>query len=720
MMDTNKLTIEEKIKLLSGKSGERVAEKYNLRFPVMKDGPHGVSNHGVCYPNMCLSACSWDKELLFYLGQAIGNDCIEEGVDVILGPSVNLKRNPLCGRNFEYFSEDVCLSGELASAYVNGVQSTGTAACVKHFCAYNQETGRFSQNVFVDEDTLMDAYVRIFKIVVEQSAPQYLMSSYNLVNGTYVSENSHLLQDVLRGLLGYKGVIISDWGGVDYRARSLAAGVNINMPGDYDTTWTEVLQSVENGEIPSKVIDDGVRLVSQAVEKANEQKTKVPFDRSHIRTLTAESMVLLKNDGALPLQKSARLAVVGAFSKYPVVQGGGCAAVKGQNLRTPYEVLCERLGETLPYAEGYSLEEDKVFAEETLKICESVDTVLLFLGAFSWEESEGYDRMGISLSVSQRNLLGSLKRTGKKVISILTNGSVLELASVDENSVAVLECGYAGDLYAEALCDVLFGDVNPSGRLAESYPYSFADYFSKACYADSKGCFRYREGVDVGYKYYLAQGIKTLYPFGYGLSYTTFSYENMQVEKSEKGVSVQVTVKNTGNVDGKTVVQVYLSHGDETRSLCAFEKVFIKAGEEITLSIPVREEYFKRYDIEKLAYVTQNGEYLLEICSDAQTPVRSAMVEKERKFRCTRYTKIDELRKIGNGPELITKYFSECIGRAVVGEEEYVAKFVGRELGDSVFVRNVTYSIPLHLFTSLTFGYELYKKALVSLLTKME
>ncbi len=700
----NELTLEEKIKLLSGKSGEEVAKKRNLRFPVMKDGPHGVSSHGICYPNMCLTACSWDKELLYFMGRSIGSDAIEEGVDVVLGPSVNLKRNPLCGRNFEYFSEDVCLSGELGAAYINGLQSTGTSACVKHFCCYNQETNRFSQSVFVEEDVMMDVYARIFKIINEKSAPDYLMTSYNRVNGEFTSESRHVLKDVLRDTLEYEGIVVSDWGGVDYRVRSLQAGVNINMPGDYDTTWVEVKNALNRGELSPYVLEEGIARVWKGVEKANKPKTPVPVAEEKMLQLTAESIVLLKNDGVLPLAKNS-FAVVGALAKTPVFQGGGCAEIKGKNIPTPYEALCNRTDKTLAYADGYtfaSARECDLAAMQ--KACEGEELVLFFVGALPWMDSEGYDRASVCLPQAQIDCLKALKEMGKKVISVVTGGSVLALGEVDACSDGVLECFYAGDWYSEALMQVLFGEVNPCGKLAESFPYAFEDYLPQENYVDERGCVRYREGKNVGYKYYLSKGVKTLYPFGYGLSYTKFAHSEIMVRKEGEGIVVESTVTNVGDLDGKTVVQVYLSYGEEARTLCAFEKVFVKAGESVCVKIPVDGEYFKTFAADKRGYVLRKGKYTVEICTDAQTPVLSQTVRKDEPFVCTRYTKLDELRQVGNGPALISKYFSEGIGRAVVGKEDYGARFVGRELDDTVFVRNVSYSMPLYLFTSLTFG----------------
>ena len=711
MFKIENLSLEEKIKLLAGKSGDDVAEKYGGKYFVMSDGPHGVKKHGVCYPNMCLVSNSWDPSLLYLMGESIGYDCNAEGVDVLLGPSVNIKRNPLCGRNFEYISEDPYLAGVLGAAFINGLQSTGASACVKHYCCYNQETNRFTQKVYVDEDVMMDVYVRVFKILLQKSSPDFLMTSYNNVNGEFVSQNKHLLRYVLRDLLAYKGVVISDWGGVDYRWKALKAGLDIHMPGDKDISWKEVKEAIESGDLTEEELDRSLERVVQALEKARKEKPVKKTDPDLLRRIAAESIVLLKNENdVLPLSKES-VAVIGGLATQPCTQGGGCAAVENENSDTPYTELCARLGYDIPYAVGYSVhnaERISLWEYKALETAKQGNIILYFMGLPSFAESEGYDRKNLSLPENQLALLEKLAETGKKIIVILTNGSSMEMDRVKKYASAIVECWYAGDAYSKACCDVLFGKVNPSGRLSETLPFQLSDYFFADYYVDQKDNVRYKEGENVGYKYYASMGVKSCYPFGYGLSYTKFAYEKItfaEPKNAEAKFSVEVTVKNVGRRAGKEVVQVYLRHEmDQTPSLTGFRKLELQVGESKTVRIDLDKECFTKYNVSLKKYTFRTGKYEISVRKNAEEVLWKKSIAIGKQFECTRYTKIGELIKVGNGAKLIEKYLSRYLGKAILDDASYHIRFEGGEIDEEVFFKNVAYSMPLYIFTTLTAG----------------
>ncbi len=712
MLKQEKLTIEEKIKLLCGKSGDVVAEKYGEKYFSVSDGPHGIKKHGVCYPNMCLVSSCWDTSLLYAMGESIGYNCNEEGVDVLLGPSVNIKRNPLCGRNFEYISEDPFLAGTLGAAYVNGVQSTGASACVKHYCCYNQETNRFTQQVYADEDVVMNTYVRVFKILLQKSSPDFLMSSYNSLNGEFVSQNAYLLGDVLRDLLGFKGVVISDWGGADYRWKSLKAGVDIHMPGDLETSCKEVHTALVNGNLTEADLECSLKRVLTAMEKTQKPKKRKETERDLLHKIAIESIVLLKNDeNTLPIAETESLVVIGALAKEPCIQGGGCAAIDNIEVNAPYGELSRRSGKDLPYAAGYSLHGSK---RDLLLECEAVErakqgnVVVFFAGLPAFAESEGYDRKTLALPENQLILLEKLATLKKKIIVVLTNGAAVELGEVQRCASAIVECWYAGEAYAAACCDILFGKANPCGRLSESFPLHLTDYIPSDYYVDEKDCVRYKEGEEVGYKYYVARNVKTCYPFGYGLSYTEFVYDKFEVistERERRELLVRVTLRNIGSRSGKEVVQVYLQHETErAHSLAGFIKTELQPGESKTVEILLDAECFTSYNSLSKKYALRTGTYTVSVRKDAERSLWAERVNISDIFQCTRYTKIGELLQVGNGPELVSKYLSPYICKAAMDDAMYHLCVNGREIDESEFLRNLAYSFPLYIFTTLTAG----------------
>lgn len=711
MISKEELTLEEKVKLLSGQSGENVCNKYGSRYFRMSDGPHGIKKHGVCYPNMCLVSNSWDPDLLFEMGKSVGYDCNTEGIDVLLGPGVNLKRNPLCGRNFEYISEDPLLAGTLGAAWINGLQSTGAAACVKHFCCYNQETNRFTQRVYADDDTVMNVYVRVFRILLRKSSPRFLMTSYNNLNGKFVAQNEFLLKHVLREILKFKGVVISDWGGVDYRSESLKAGVDIYMPGDKDSSWRKVIKTIENGDLSEADINESLDRVLRALEETLAEKSAKPTDALFLKKLASESMVLLKNENnALPLSVDDDFVVIGSLAKNPCVQGGGCATVDNASVRSPYEELLVRAGRNIGFAAGYSDADDKVNADlekEATEEAEKHDCILFFAGQPIFADSEGYDRSDLKLPSNQLSVLKKLRELNKKVIVVLTNGSSLELTEIADSADALLDCWYAGDVYAEACCDVLFGNVNPSGRLSESFPDKKEDYFPSDHYIDENDRVVYKECENVGYKYYNAKGIKARYPFGYGLSYTEFVYgkANITPLADGKGYLVDIDVRNTGKRTGKTVVQVYMRHeSDKTHSLAGFAKTELLPDEEKTVKVVIDEECFSRYNPFTKNYFARNGRYDVFVGKNAEEITFVGSVCVENKFICNRYTTIRELLATGNGSELVKKYLAPYICKAALDKPDYPIRIENGKIIENDFVSKLAETFPLYIFTTLTSG----------------
>lgn len=687
------LTLDEKISLLSGDKiwYTKAIERVGLKALTLKDGPHGVRDDkpAVAYPNLCLLACSWDRGLLYQLGQYLGDDAKEHGIDVLLAPGVNIKRTPTAGRNFEYFSEDPLLTGELAAELVRGIQSRKVAACVKHFVCNDRENKRFSYNVTVDEKTLREIYLTPFEIVITKADPKCIMTAYNYVNGQFACCNG-ALYDVLEKEFLFKGVVISDWGGTDQRKDFYSAGGNLEMPGSDEKTHDDVKNAILSGALSRGKINKSIEKILELSAFCSEN-VKDPIEKT-LSTLAAESLVLLENNGILPLRPNAKIALVGEALNASVFCGCGCANVPGKNTKN----LVSELLSAFPHSEYF---------QEPNESLSYFDVVLVFLR--EKESSEGFDRKDIDIDCT---LLKQCAAYNVNVVTVLINGSVMQLAQVKKYSAAVIESYYAGQALGEALPLVLTGAVVPSGRLAETFLCALSDSYAYG--EDENEEIFYGERSSVGYRYYVKHKIKTQYPFGYGLSYTCFRYCDFYAEKNvldeaTKELAVYVTIKNDGDYDAKEVVQIYLhtdgKNGEPVIKLIAFDKFFIKSRQIVKkkLMIPVRA--FMRYDVKKKKYVFYDGEVQLSVNRDAETVLLKTTVTLSPCRKVDRYTTIGMLIKSKRGAEIVIQYMKRAIVGCIIGNDEnYPLKIEnGRIEGDAFFSR-VAESLQLRQLVSMS------------------
>lgn len=646
------LTIEEKAALLSGKTIWETWDIPRLQIPSVtcSDGPNGVRRQvgkgdhlglnaslaATCFPTTATVANSWDTDLAEQIGAALGIEASALGVDVLLGPGLNIKRSPLCGRNFEYFSEDPYLSGKMAAAYVRGIQSQGVAACPKHFAVNSQEERRMAMNAVLDERTLREIYLTGFEIAVKEGHAKTLMTSYNEVNGVYANENKHLLQDILRDDWGFDGMVITDWGGSNDHIAGVAAGSNLEMPTPGFDSAITLVQALRDGKITEKEIDRRVEELLEVVfslkgSDAAEHKKREDGDSDAGPVITgkmsgehhklaekaaAESIVLLKNEGGiLPLDPNARTAVIGDFAREARYQGAGSSCVNSIRQENVIELLEEYPILMLGYAQGYrrSRVRDHALEEEALAVAGQADQILYFFGLDEIGEAEGMDRKDMKLPENQIALLKSLAGLGKKIIAVLSGGSSIEMPWAD--CCAAIVHGYlGGQAGAGAMLKVLTGQVNPSGKLNETYPVSCEDtpafHYWPAKFRDSQ----YRESIYVGYRYYDTADVEVQYPFGYGLSYTTFEYSDLVVTEKE----ASFTLKNTGGCDGAEITQLYVGFPGgkvfrPVRELKGFRKVFLKAKEKKRVSIPLDDKAFRYWDVKTGRLEVEEGEYQVMI-----------------------------------------------------------------------------------------------------------
>lgn len=692
------LTLADKIALLSGDGGHAVCERvFKQKFLTMKDGPHGVQGSGKCYPNVCLTSCSWDKKLVYDIGVGLGADCLHNGVDVLLAPGVNLKRHPLCGRNFEYFSEDPVLTGYLAAEIVKGIQSNGkTAACVKHFLANNQEAERFSNSVYMDEKTLKDLYAAAFGIIIRESGPKVVMMAYNRFNGVFCAENEYLYK-VLRDELGFKGVTVSDWGGCDSRVRSMLVGLDMDMPGANAKTSQSVEEAVKSGVLDEKIIDSSLSRVLDLLEECRQGESEFSDKETDMVTIVEESAVLLKNNGVLPLKKSIKLGIVGKNAVSPVVQGGGCAKVNSDKISAPRTAL-EQYAEDTVFVLGYDGKKIDVGFENDKELLKDCDAVIIFLGTEQDDDCEACDRKDIALSTAQLQVFRETAALNENTIAVLTNGSVLDLNEVDEKSAAVLECYYPGEGFAVALCNILFGKANPSGRLCETFPEKLSDCKAANNYDANELNIVYGEKEEIGYRDYVRNGKKVLYPFGYGLSYTRFEYSDVEAHVENGGVVINCKISNVGDFDGKEVVQAYLDG-----ELKAFEKVFIKSGETAEVTLEMKDEDVKRFDLKVGKRVPPSGRHEVSINKNAVQKIAGVTVDFGKRFVVTRYTTVDDFLKNGL-QSMVEKYLKPYIGKTVFGNPDVPIKFKDDKVVGGNPDKYLIPSLPLRLFVSLSGG----------------
>jgi beta-glucosidase len=642
-----KMTLEEKAALCTGATNWTTTPIPRLDVPALtfSDGPHGVRREAdptsltaeslpaTCFPTASCTASTWDVDLMHSLGQALAEECIALKVDVLLGPGVNMKRSPACGRNFEYFSEDPYLAGQMAASYILGVQSKGVGTSLKHYAVNNQETRRLVISADVDERTLREIYLPAFETAVKQAKPWTVMCMYNKLNGTFGSENHKLLVEILKEEWNFKGLAVSDWGAVHDRLLALKGGLDLEMPGPREPRVKAVLAAVRSGELDSSVLDEAVRRILRIVFQARETPKGGSFDapahHALARRMAAEGMVLLKNNGILPLKGQQRIAVIGRAAKKPYYQGGGSSHIRPTRLDIPIDELQKRAGSAqLTYTEGYPAEDrhDHDLIEAAVEHARAAEVALLYIALPDAKESEGYDRPDLDLPSHQVALIKSVCAAQPKTVVILNNGAPLVMGEWIDSPAAVLEAWMMGQAGGGAIADVVFGKVNPCGRLAETFPIKLADTPAFLNFPGDKTSVRYGEGIFIGYRYYEAKQVPVQFPFGYGMSYTTFEYRNPRVSrpgfKDVEGLSVSVDVTNTGDRLGKEVVQVYVHdhHASLVRpakELKGFAKLELRPGETKTVTIELDFRAFAFFHPGHMQWITEDGEFDIMIGSSS-------------------------------------------------------------------------------------------------------
>jgi beta-glucosidase len=635
----SQMTLEEKASLCSGLDNWHTKPIERLGIPSirMSDGPHGLRKEvpnqrnsvpSTCFPTAVTTASSWDRELIKQLGQAIAQECQAEEVDIILGPAINIKRSPLCGRNFEYFSEDPYLSSQLATAYIQAVQSLGVGTSLKHYAANNQEYRRFTIDETIDERTLREIYLSNFEGAVKEGKPWTVMCSYNRVNGILASENKYLLTEILKEEWGYEGFVVSDWGAVNERVDALEAGLDLEMPSSYGIGDQKIIEAVKIGKLDEKELDQTVERLLKIIFKAVDNRNRgTTYDKqAHhklARKIAGESMVLLKNqDNILPLKKEGTIAIIGAFAKKPRYQGGGSSHVNPTKLDNALEEI-EKLVQgkaKIIYEEGYNLDNDEMNQELIDKAKETAkksNVAIIFAGLPDRYESEGYDRKHMKMPENHNKLIEEVSKVQPNTIVVLSNGAPVEIPWIDKVK-GLLESYLGGQAGGGAVADILFGEVNPSGKLAETFPKKLTHNPSYLNFPGEGNKVEYREGVFVGYRYYDKKEIEPLFPFGYGLSYTTFEYTDIIVDKKEitdkETIEVKVKVKNTGKVKGKEIVQLYVRDVESKvnrpeKELKGFEKIELAPGEEKTVTFKLDKRSFAYYNTEIRDWYVESGEF---------------------------------------------------------------------------------------------------------------
>lgn len=640
-----KLTLDEKVNMLSGSTTwlTQDVHKDGVDIPAvrMSDGPSGLRREkmsggvnimqtpepATCFPGAIITASSWDEDLVEEVGKAIAIEAQSLGVSTVLGPGVNIKRSPLCGRNFEYFSEDPFLAGRMGGAWVRGVQSNNVGTSLKHYLANNQEYIRMTIDSIVDERTLREIYMPAFEHIVKEEKPTTIMCSYNRLNGTYLSDNKRFLSDVLRDEWGYEGIVVSDWGAVNDRAEGVKAGMDLEMPGSNGLHDSDVYKALQDGTLTEEDIDKVVlRLIKFAYENAarEEQAKGVKFDiekHNAIARKTAEGgAVLLKNDGILPINKNQSVAVIGKLAKKIRYQGGGSSHILPTKL-TSFTDALDSVGQAYDYADGYVLKGEgykKSLIKQAVETAKGKDVVLLFIGLTDAFESEGYDRSHMQIPSSHVTLINEILKVNKNVVVVLSCGSPIEIGDWDNDVRGVLNLYLGGQAGGEAAYNLIYGNVNPSGKLAETFPLKEQDYIGSKYFRMGPRTVEYREGIYVGYRYFDSADKPVKYPFGYGLSYTQFEYSNLRAsaEAINEGdeYSITFTVKNIGKVAGAEIAQVYVNDTESTlyrpkQELKGFKKVYLEPGEEKDVTISLDSRAFAYYNVAINDWHVESGDF---------------------------------------------------------------------------------------------------------------
>ena len=635
------MTLEEKAKMCVGKDfwHTQGCERLGIPSVMITDGPHGLrrqegagdelalgnSEKAVCFPAGCAMASSFDPKLSETVGSELGKLAQKLEVATVLGPAMNIKRSPLCGRNFEYYSEDPLVSSEIAKSMIKGIQSENVGACPKHFAANNQEFYRMTSNSVVDEQTMREIYLASFEDAVKEAKPLSIMSSYNKINGVYASENKEYLTDILRGEWGFEGEVVTDWGACNDPVESIRAGMDLCMPGPGPDNVRQIKEAVENGTLEEALVDRAVERVLRMVfayEEHRGAEADYDFEHGHeiARKVSEESSILLKNeDQILPLKEEEKVLFVGKFVKEPRYQGGGSSHINPYKITSVWEEVKHL--PSVSYAQGYGEEPDEARLEEAVQAAAKAEKVVIFAGLTDSFESEGYDRTNLNIPAHQEELIREITKVQKNVVVVLHNGSPVAMPWV-ESVKGILEVYLGGEAVGSATANLLYGKANPSGRLAETFPYAIEDTPVYPYYGVEKDDVPYREGVLVGYRYYETVKKKVLFPFGYGLSYTEFAYSNLRLDKESmkdsEELKVSVDVTNTGSVEGKEVVQVYVAGGRKdkvrpARQLRAFQKVSLMPGETKTVEFTLGKRAFAEWNAQIHDWYVPDGVYEIQI-----------------------------------------------------------------------------------------------------------
>ena len=705
----SQMTLKEKAGLCSGADfwHTKAVERIGIPSVAVSDGPHGLrkqddeadhlglneSIKAVCFPAGCALASSFDRKLAGKMGETIGQECQAEDISTILGPAVNIKRSPLCGRNFEYYSEDPYAASEMSSAFIRGVQSKNVGASVKHFLANNQEKRRMTNSSDVDERTLREIYMVPFEGAVKNGKPWTVMNSYNRINGTFVGESKEYLTDLLREEWGFDGYVVSDWGAVNDRVEALKAGMDLEMPSSNGVNDALIVKAVQEGALEEAVVDEACERILNIVFRYMENRDEnAVFDREKDHETAAsveeECIVLLKNEygengkSILPLEKEQKIAFIGKYAEAPRYQGGGSSHINSWKVESALEAV-KGLAE-VTYAKGFDDAEDKAdeaLEAEAVKAAKEADVAVVFAGLPDSFESEGYDRKHLNLPDCQNRLIEKICGVQKNVVVVLHNGSPVVMPWKDRVS-AILEAYLGGQAVGKAEVKILFGEVNPSGRLSETFPNRLEDTPCYLTYGKGKDHAEYREGVFVGYRYYTTRGMEVQYPFGYGLSYTTFGYSNMTTDKTEltdaETLSVSVDVKNTGDCPGKEVVQLYVAPVNSevprpARELKGFEKVSLEPGEKKTVAFTMDDRAFAIWNADLHCWDVPDGTYMIQICRNAQ----EVILEKEVQVKNTKRPRQKYTANTCMGELMSDPKAQQILGQMMAGDEQ------AKEMADS-------------------------------------
>lgn len=643
------LTLEEKASLCSGKDfwNTQNIDRLNIPSITMNDGPHGLRKQGekddnlgigesipsTCFPTYSALGSSWDTELINKVGSAIAEECLQEKVSIILGPGVNIKRSPLCGRNFEYLSEDPYLAGKMAASYINGVQQKGVGTSLKHYAVNSQEYMRIIIDSVVDDRALREIYLSAFEMAVKESKPWTVMAAYNKYKGIYCSESHELLSHILRDEWNFDGIVVTDWGACNNRVNGLVAGQDLEMPSSMGYNNKQIVMAVQNAKLDEKVLDETVARLLKIVQKSIDNLLddyKFDIEEHHKLAIRAsqESIVLLKNeDNILPINKKQKVALIGEFAKDPHFQGGGSSKINPIRLSTAFDAFYSHDVE-FTYSKGYDINSkltDKALLSEAIGNAKTSDIVIVMAGLTNAYESEGYDKDMLDLPPNHNELIEKVAEANPNTIVVLQNGSPLIMPWID-NVKGILECYLAGQGSGEAIYNIITGKVNPSGKLAETFPLSLSDNPSFSWFGGGPNTVEYRESIYVGYRYYDTAKKDVLFPFGYGLSYTNFEYSNLELSSDSifdtDTLNVKVTITNTGDVAGAEVAQLYVKDIQSTifrpeKELKCFSKVYLEAGEEKIVEFKLDKRSFAYYNVNINDWHVETGEFNILVCASS-------------------------------------------------------------------------------------------------------